>query len=362
MLFHGVEAEILEEILQLAIKNQVSDVIIKTGSVPRMRYGGRLRAISNAEKITDNLMFQFVSKILPKHLEKQFSTDGDVDFSYEVGGSRFRVNLYKERQRFAMVMRLIKTIVPTFSDLHLPQVISTFAQHKRGLVLVTGSTGSGKSTTLASLIDKINEKRSYHIVTIEDPIEYIFTEKKSTFSQREIGIDAVSFPHALRASLRQNPDIILVGELRDSDTTETALKAAETGHLVFSTMHTTNCVSTITRIMSYFPHTQHENIRQILANTLRGTVSQRLIPKVGGGVICAHEVMIATNFVRDIIRTGKTIEEIDSSIQDGREEYGMMSFDQSLYQLFNNKLITKDTALASSTSPNNLELRLRGIG
>ena len=249
---------ILDEILKLAIDNSVSDIILKAGSVPRMRHGGKLLRISNAQELTNTTMYHIVSAILPKHLEQKFSTDGDVDFSYQTSGTRFRVNLYKEQQRLGLALRLINNKIPSAKELLLPPVISKFAQHRRGLTLVTGATGSGKSTTIAYIIDLINQQRSYHIVTVEDPIEYVHTEKNSAISQREIGVDTVSFPHALRAALRQDPDVILVGELRDRETVETALKAAETGHLVVSTLHTTDCVDTMTRIMSYFEPAQHE--------------------------------------------------------------------------------------------------------
>lgn len=353
---------ILDEILQLAIKNNVSDVILKAGSVPRMRYSGKLFAVSNAQELTNDTMYQMVSKILPKHLEEAFSTNGDVDFSYQLGDTRFRVNLYKEQQRFGLALRLIKKHVPSMRELHLPKVITKFTGHRRGLTLVTGATGSGKSTTLANLVDQINQSKSYHIVTVEDPIEYVFTEKNSAISQREIGIDTVSFSHALRAALRQNPDVILVGELRDRESIETALKAAETGHLVLSTLHTTDCADTMTRIMSYFETNQHANIKMMLSRCLNGTISQRLLPSTKNTMICAFEVMIANSVIRECILKKDDYSDISQAIEDGRDEYGMISFDRSLYQLCRRNLITVETALSEATFPTNLELKLRGVG
>ncbi len=353
---------ILNEILQLAIDNNVSDIILKAGSVPRMRHAGKLLRISNAQELSSTVMYQIISAILPKHLEQKFSTDGDVDFSYQTGGVRFRVNLYKEQQRLGLALRLIKQKIPSAKELHLPPIISKFAQHRRGLTLVTGATGSGKSTTIAYLIEQINRYRAYHIVTIEDPIEYVFTEKNCAISQREIGIDTVSFPHALRAALRQDPDVIFVGELRDRETVETALKAAETGHLVVSTLHTTDCVDTMTRIMSYFEPNQHNNIKMILSRCLNGTISQRLVSSTQNGLVCAFEIMFANHLVRECILKKNEYNDINQAIEEGKDRYGMISFDSSLFQLYQNRRITKETALAEASSPSNLELKLRGVG
>lgn len=353
---------ILNEILKLAIDNHVSDIILKAGSVPRMRHSGKLLRITNAQELTDTVMHQIVSSILPKHLERKFSTDGDADFSYQANGARFRANLYKERQRLGLVLRLIKNKIPSAKELLLPPVISKFAKHRRGLTLVTGATGSGKSTTIAYIIEQINQYRPYHIVTIEDPIEYVFTEKNCAISQREIGIDTVSFPHALRAALRQDPDVIFVGELRDRETVETALKAAETGHLVVSTMHTTDCADTMTRIMSYFDPNQHTNIKMILSSCLNGTISQRLVAGTQHNLVCAFEIMFANSLVRECILKKDDYSGINQAIEEGKDRYGMISFDQSLFQLYQRRSITKETALNEATSPTNLELKLRGVG
>ena len=353
---------ILNEIIKLAIDNNVSDIILKAGSVPRMRQSGKLLRINNAQEITNTVMYHIVSTILPKHLEQKFSTDGDVDFSYQTGGVRFRVNLYKEQQRLGLALRLIKSVIPSAKELLLPPIVGRFTQHRRGLTLVTGATGSGKSTTIAHVIDQINRQRPYHIVTIEDPIEYVFKEKNCAISQREIGIDTLSFPHALRAALRQDPDVIFVGELRDRDTVETALKAAETGHLVMSTMHTTDCVDTMTRIMSYFEPSQHTNIKMVLSHCLNGTISQRLVAGTQNNLVCAFEIMFTNNMVRECILKKDDYSDINQAIEEGKDRYGMMSFDSSLFQLYQQRRITKETALGEATSATNLELKLRGVG
>ena len=353
---------ILDEILQLAVNNNVSDIILKAGSVPRMRYSGRLLRISNAQELTNTTMYHVVSEILPKHLEQKFSDNGDVDFSYQVNGARFRVNLYKEQQRLGLAFRHIRSRIPTAKELLLPSAIGKFATHRRGLTLVTGATGSGKSTTIAFIVDLINQQRSHHIITVEDPIEFIFTEKNCTISQREIGVDTVSFPHALRAALRQDPDVIFVGELRDRETVETALKAAETGHLVLSTLHTSGAVDTMTRIMSYFEPNQHTNIKMILAGCFNGTISQRLIPGINNDLVAAFEVMIANQLVRDCILRKNDYQEISQAIEEGKDRYGMISFDSSIFRLYQQKRISREVALSEATSPTNLELKMRGVG
>jgi len=353
---------ILNEILRLAVDNNVSDVIMKAGSVPSMRYAGKLLRISGAQKLTDTIMHQIVSVILPKHLEQSFSTDGDVDFSYQAGGERFRVNLYKERQRLSLALRLIKRKVPDAKELLLPPVISKFTRHRRGLTLVTGATGSGKSTTIAHIIEQINQHRHFHIITIEDPIEYVFSEKNCVISQREVGIDTVSYQQALRSALRQDPDVIFVGELRDRETIETALKAAETGHLVLSTMHTNDCIDTLSRIMSFFEASYHNNIKMILSRCLNGTISQRLVAGRQNNLVCAFEVMFCNQLVRDCIMKKDEYHEISRAIEEGRDHYGMTSFDSSLFQLYQHRRITRETALAESTSPTDLGMKMRGVG
>lgn len=356
------EVVILQDILRLACKYQVSDVFIKEGSVPRMRHKGKIILISGLEALSSEMMESIVKDIMPERLMKEFTSGGDTDFSFKYLSTYFRANLYRERENLALVLRLIKSQVPTFEELRLPEIITSFAKYKTGLVLVTGATGSGKSSTLASIIQHINANRSCHIVTIEDPIEYRFREIHSTVSQREIGVDAQSFPSALRASLRQSPDVILVGELRDRETTEVALTAAETGHLVLSTMHTLNSVSTLSRLMSYFDPSKHSYIRLVLANSLNATIAQKLIPSTNKDLICAHEVMIVNSYIRDQIRKDEHFYSITKAIEDGHDEYGMCTFDQSLLQLYLNKYITHEVALANASVPANLALQMHGVG
>lgn len=353
---------ILDEVLRLAASNNVSDIILKGGSIPRMRQAGKLLRIANAPNVSNTTMLQIISEILPKHLEEKFAANGDVDFSYQIDGLRFRVNLYKERQRLGIALRLIKTKIPSAKELLLPSVIGRFVTHRRGLTLVTGATGSGKSTTIAHIIEQINQSFPYHIVTIEDPIEYVFKEKTCAISQREVGVDTLSFPHALRSALRQDPDVIFVGELRDRETIETALKAAETGHLVVSTLHTTDSVDTITRIMSYFSPEQHTTVKMILSHCLNGTIAQRLVKGLSNNLVGAFEVMFANSLVRECILKKNDYHDIRQAIEEGRDRYGMISFDSSLFQLVQSRRISKETALSEATSPTNLELKLRGVG
>ena len=353
---------ILQDILRLAIKYQVSDIFIKAGSVPRLRHKGKIAIIQGLEALSDEMMESVVDDIMPKRLMKTFTSSGDVDFSFKYLSTYFRANLYREQENLALVLRLVKSDVPTFEELRLPEIVTSFAKFKTGLTLVTGATGSGKSSTLASIVNHININRSCHIVTIEDPIEYRFREQRSTVSQREIGVDAKSFPSALRASLRQSPDVILVGELRDRETTEVALTAAETGHLVLSTMHTLDSVSTLSRIMSYFEPSMHSYIRLTLANSLNATIAQKLIPSADKSLICAHEVMIVNSYIREQIQKDEHFYSIAKAVEEGGDEYGMCTFDQSLFQLYVNKHITAETALAYASVPTNLELQLRGVG
>ncbi len=353
---------LLDEILKLAQDNSVSDVILKAGSVPIMRHAGKLLRVGNAQKITNTIIYHMVSQVLPSHLEQKFSADGDVDFAYQTNSARFRVNLYKEQQRLSLVLRLIKDVIPAAEELMLPPVIGRFAQHRRGLILVTGASGSGKSTTVAYILNLINQQCSYHIVTIEDPIEYVFKEKSCTISQREVGIDTPSFQKALRSVLRQDPDVIFVGELRDKETIEVAMQASETGHLVISTLHTSGCVDTVSRIMSYFEPSKHASVKLTLARCLNGIISQRLVTGTQNNLVCAFEVMLASSFVRECILRKDNFDDIDKAIKEGAEKNGMISFDNSLLQLYQNRHITRQAALYEADSPADLELKMRGVG
>src|SRR5262249_3795533 len=272
------------------------------------------------------------------------------------------VNLFQQRGSVGMVLRVIPPEVPPFDRLNLPQAVLDLTGHSRGIVLVTGATGSGKSTTLAAMIDYINTQQAYHIVTIEDPIEYTFRDKRSVLNQREIGFDTMSFSRALRAALRQDPDVILVGEMRDYETAEIAMTAAETGHLVLSTLHTVDATETVNRIIAMFPTHQQQQARRSLASVLRGVISQRLLPRADGkGMVPALELMVNTERVREMIEEPTRTREIKNAIQEGLHPYGMLTFDQSLAGLVKQRLVTYEGAIKHSTSPSGFALPFRGV-
>ncbi len=355
---------ILEKILRVAVRGGASDIIFKTGVVPRFRFNGDLVSLSDGEIITSETMNAWINEIMPPHVAAKFKESGDADFGYQAkNGARFRVNAFRQRQHIGIVMRVISGHIRTIEELQLPDIIKSLAWEKRGLVLVTGATGSGKSTTLASIIQKINSERAAHIITIEDPIEFNFIDQKSTIEQREVGVDTNNFQSALRAALRQNPDVILVGELRDSETTETALMAADTGHLVLATLHTLDAVESIGRILSFFPPHQHKAVRSVLASTLRSVISQRLLPRANGkGQVAAVEVLINNATVADLISKGDNWAPIADAMRDGGDAYGMQTFDQALLQLYHAGEITREEAVAQSSSRSDMELALRGVG
>lgn len=354
----------LEQVLKVAVHGGASDVILKIGNRPKFRHNGNLLSLSDGEIISEQIMEEWKKEIIPAHLQEQISLSGEIDFGFNAAfGTRFRVNAFKQRGKLGMVLRVISNAIKSIDDLNLPPVISTTSTLKRGLVLVTGATGSGKSTTLAAIVQKINLTRAAHIITIEDPIEFYYQDAASTINQREIGEDTKSFSLALRASLRQNPDVILVGELRDAEATETALMAAETGHLVLSTLHTQDAVDSLTRLMSYFPPYQHKSIRIQLANTLQMIVAQRLVPKADGkGRVAACEILVGNSFVKEAILNGENFESIEEAIKKGQTNYGMQSFDQALVQLLSQNLITEQQALLEASSRENMSLLLSGVG
>jgi twitching motility protein PilT len=287
----------------------------------------------------------------------------DIDLAYGTpDGVRYRVNLFQQRGSVGMVLRLIPPEVPPFDRLNLPQAVLDLTAHTRGIVLVTGATGSGKSTTLAAMIDYINTQQAYHIVTVEDPIEYTFRDKRSVLNQREIGFDTMSFSRALRAALRQDPDVILVGEMRDYETAEIAMTAAETGHLVLSTLHTVDATETVNRIISMFPTHQQQQARLTLASVLRGVVSQRLLPRTDGrGRVAAVEILICTDEARELIKDASRTADLPEYVREARDEYGMQTFDQHLMELVADEVVTYETALAASTDPAQFEKQLRSV-
>lgn len=351
----------IDQILTAAIRGGASDVILKTGVVPRFRFNGSLVPLANGKPITKEQIRDWAMQVAaPRKVPDDLSLDMDLAY-HTKDGHRFRVNIFKQRGQIGMVLRVILAHIRTLEELQLPKVLGKIVQEKRGLVLVTGATGSGKSTTQAALIDRINSERSGHIVTIEDPIEYLFQDKNCLIEQREVGIDTLSFPDALVAAMRQNPDVIMLGELRDQVTVRTALQAAETGHLVLATMHTSDAAESVNRILSLFDPHEQGGIRVVLSQVLRAVISQRLVPRRdGAGMIAAMEIMIGNATVRDMIAKGD-VTRLRDVIEDGREAWEMQSFDQSLIALCKAGLISVSEALQNATSSSNMALSLRGV-
>ncbi len=355
--------EILERVLGAARRLGASDVHLKVGLPPIYRIKGDLRTVRDVPPITQELIEAFAARALNARQQKEFEQNHECDLAYSTpDGVRFRTNIFLQRGIPGIVLRLIPPEVPPFESLGLPDVVLKLADESRGLVLVTGVTGSGKSTTLASMIDHINRNSANHIVTIEDPIEFTFTDKRSVVNQRELGLDTNSFTRALRAALRQDPDVILVGEMRDIETIEIALLAAETGHLVLSTLHTTDAVETVNRIIAVFGPHQQTQMRLQLASALKGVISQRLLPQADKKrMVPAVEVLVNTARVRELIEDPARTAEIRQAIAEGRHPYGMISFDQSLTDLVKNHVITYETALINATNPDDFALFFRGI-
>jgi twitching motility protein PilT len=352
----------LPELLKTTVDMDGSDLHITTSTPPQVRVHGKLQRLELAD-LTPSETKQLVYSVLTDAQKKRFEESQELDFSFGIRGlARFRCNVFSQRGAVSAVYRLIPEKIRGFQELGLPAVLATLAERPRGLVLVTGPTGSGKSTTLAAMLDKINEERREHILTIEDPIEYIHQHKGCLVNQREVHSDTHSFSNALRAALREDPDIVLIGEMRDLETVESALKIAETGHLTFGTLHTNSSAQTINRIIDIFPATQQAQIRTQLSLVLEGIVCQALLPKVGGGRIVALEIMIPTPAIRNLIREDK-IHQIYSSMQAGQEKVGMQTMNQSLATLYMNRLITQETALsASSLKEELLDMMNRGVG
>jgi twitching motility protein PilT len=353
----------LNEILAIAVKAKSSDIHIRAGLVPIVRIDGKLRPIPNAPRLAPDAVRAMVHAIMNERQRKQFEEHFEVDLSYGVPGlGRFRINVYSQRGTVAMAMRSISMGVPTLSTLNLPPVLEKLSMEERGLILVTGTTGSGKSTTLAAMIDYINDHKTCNLITIEDPVEYLHRDKKSIISQREVGFDTNSFGQALKGALRQDPDVILVGEMRDLETIETAMSAAETGHLVMSTLHTLDAAETVNRIISVFPPYHQRQVRTQLAGVLKGAISQRLVNRADGkGRVPAVEVMLGTARIRECIDNEDKTKQIPEAIAQGYVAYGMQTFDQSLMQLYTKNLITYDEAMRQSTNPDDFALKVSGI-
>jgi twitching motility protein PilT len=353
----------LNEILKVAIKGGASDIHLKSGLPPMFRVDGALVPLKNGERIMPDELQTIAFSIMNAVQKKRFDEAREADLAYGVPGlGRFRVNAFQQRGTIGMVFRVIPFGVKTIEQLYLPKVVETISREHRGLVLVTGTTGSGKSTTLAAMIEQINSERTAHIMTIEDPIEFLIRDRRSIVNQREIGVDTQSFSNALRAALRQDPDVVLVGEMRDFETIETALTAAETGHLVMSTLHTMDATETINRIISVFPPYQQKQVRLQLSTILKAVISQRLVPRADGkGRVPALEVLISTALTRELIADKDRTKELPDAISKGFTTYGMQTFDQSLMSLVKQDLVTYDEALKHVSNPDDFALRFRGI-
>ncbi|HZN02246.1 MAG TPA: type IV pilus twitching motility protein PilT [Candidatus Polarisedimenticolia bacterium] len=353
----------INDLLKTATERKASDLHLKVGSYPVIRVSGHLLALTELARLSQEDTIAMAFSIMSGRQKQKFKDHFEIDLAYSVPGlGRFRVNIFQQRGTVGLVLRVIPSKILTTEELVLPPVLKTVADERRGLILVTGTTGSGKSTSLAAMIDYINTTRTEHIMTIEDPIEFLHRDKKSLVNQREVEVDTKSFASALRSALRQDPDVILVGEMRDYETIETALNAAETGHLVLSTLHTLDATETINRIISVFPPHQQKQIRLQLAAVLKAAISQRLMPRAdGNGRVPAVEVMRTTNYIRDCVENKDKTKLIHDAIAQGTSQYGMQTFDQSIYQLYKKDLITMEEALRRATNPDEFKLKLAGI-
>ncbi len=354
----------IDDCLRYVVENEGSDLHVKIESPPMARIHGELQPIDGLGPLDSEDTEAALRKLIDSdRTREEFAEDGEADFSYQLEGvSRFRVNAFRQRGAVSIVCRAIPFQVRTIEDLGLPPVIRDLADEQRGIILLTGTTGSGKSTTLAAMIDHINSKYSHHVITLEDPIEYLHRDKRSIINQREVGFDTKSFSRAMKRVLRQDPDVILVGEMRDEETVRTALSAAETGHLVLSTLHTLDATETINRIIDFFPPHLQQQARVMLAATLKGAISQRLVPTVdGGGRVAASEILVVTGRVQDLILNPAETGKISQVIGEG-EYYGMQTFDQSLLKEVTAGRVAEETAMEFASSPHDFKLMLASSG
>jgi twitching motility protein PilT len=353
----------INDLLKVACERGASDLHLKVGSHPVIRVDGRLTPLLDAKRLMQEDTISMAFAIMSGRQKQKFKENLEIDFAYSVPGfGRFRCNVFQQRGAVGLVLRVIPAKILTVRDLMLPPVLETVAEERRGLILVTGTTGSGKSTTLAAMLDYINSSRTEHIMTIEDPIEFLHRDKKSLVNQREVEVDTKNFAQALRSALRQDPDVILVGEMRDYETIETALTSAETGHLVLSTLHTLDATETIHRIITVFPPHQQKQIRLQLASVLKAIISMRLIPRADGkGRVPAVEVLRSTGYIRECIEVKEKTKMIRDAISSGTSQYGMQTFDQSIFQLYKKNLITLEEALRRATNPDEFRLKIQGI-
>ncbi len=353
----------LNEILQIALRGGASDIHLKAGLPPMFRVDGSLVPLKDGKRLPPEEVARMAFGIMNEFQKEKFKTSNEVDLAYGVPGlGRFRVNVFQQRGTIGAVLRVIPFKIMSIKELSLPVVLEKISLEERGLILVTGTTGSGKSTTLAAMIDHINANETNHVITIEDPIEFLIRDKRSIVNQREVGVDTMSFGQAVKSALRQDPDVILVGEMRDQETIETAMLAAETGHLVMSTLHTLDAAETINRIISAFPPHQQKQVRIQLASVLRAVVSQRLVPKADGkGRVAAVEIMKTTARIKELIEDKDRTKEIPDAIAQGHVAYGMQTFDQSLMMLVRNQMVTYQEALRQASNPDDFALRYQGV-
>ena len=353
----------INDLLKVAVERKASDLHLKVSAFPVIRVDGQLLPLADTRRLMQEDTIAMAFSIMSARQKEKFKNNFEIDIAYNVPNlGRFRCNIFQQRGTVGLVLRVIPAKILSIKELLLPPVLEKICQEQRGLVLCTGTTGSGKSTTLAAMIDHINATRNEHVMTVEDPIEFLHRDKKSIVNQREVDVDTKGFSLALRSALRQDPDVILVGEMRDYETIETALTAAETGHLVFSTLHTLDATETINRIIAVFPPHQQKQIRLQLGAVLKAVISLRLMPRADGlGRVPAAEVLIRTNYVRECIENKEKTKYIKDAIQQGTSQYGMQTFDQSLYTLYKSGLITLEEALKRATNPNEFKLRIQGI-
>jgi twitching motility protein PilT len=353
----------INDLLKVAVERKASDLHLKVSAFPVLRIDGVLTPMTDVRRLMQEDTIAMAFSIMSARQKEKFKNDFEIDIAYSVPNlGRFRCNIFQQRGTVGLVLRVIPARILSIRELLLPPVIEKICNEQRGLILCTGTTGSGKSTSLAAMIDHINSNRNEHVMTIEDPIEFLHRDKKSIVNQREVEVDTKGFGMALRSALRQDPDVILVGEMRDYETIETALTAAETGHLVFSTLHTLDATETINRIIAVFPPHQQKQIRLQLGAVLKAVISLRLMPRADGlGRVPAAEILVRTAYVRECIENKEKTKLIKDAIQAGTSQYGMQTFDQSLYQLYKSGLITLEEALKRATNPNEFKLKIQGI-
>ncbi len=352
--------DFLTQLLEFAVKNNASDVHLKADIAPVVRISRELYDVE-MQPLTEDQLCELIDGILPKHLREAYGKFREADFSYRLADlARFRVNVFQQRGRMAMVMRNVKNKIPTFQDINVPvESMKKIAEKHRGIILLVGTTGSGKSTTLAAMLNYINSNYRRHIVTLEDPIEYVFADVKSVIEQREIGLDTPDFNTALKRVLRQDPDIIMIGEMRDAESLMAAISAADTGHLVLSTLHCSNSAASVGRILDFFPQEDRDMVRTQFASAFQAVVSQRLCPAISGGVVPAVEIMLNTPSVRKLIEENR-LEKLPNAISAGQED-GMQTFNQALYKLIKSRMVTEKDALERATNRQALEMNLKGI-